>query len=89
MSIRRWLRFRRALKRRKLISSLRRVNRSIVEVRAQLAAVRDYRPTCLGGFEDRMNGEDQVTGWLRRLEWQHYGLARRLKMSTQQASGYL
>lgn len=88
MSIGRWLRLRRLLKRRKFITRLREANRNIIEGYRALHAAQSYQPICLGGVEDRMDAEDHANGYLRYWGGQQYSFARRLGLSQHEAARY-
>lgn len=88
MSCKRYLRLRRLLKRRRLITCLREANRNFAQAQAGMEAVKTYQPICMGGVEDKMAAEDQAYGRLRYWGAERYELARRLRLNSIQASLY-
>lgn len=88
MNIVRGWKLRKALRRRKLISGLRQANQQLRAAYEGLAANQAYHPSCLGGVEDKYDGQLQWESRLYYWKSEVNRLTRKLRMTREQAAKY-
>ncbi len=88
MNLSRWWRMRQARKRRSLITKLRLANRSLQYSYEGMRANQAYQPVCLGGVEDKYEGELEWQGRIHYWSCEVRHLARKLRLTREQAAIY-